>query len=575
MLYRMYAQMSEAMRPWNVWVRHVQEWLYQPWNPLNHSPIFRSIRASFELVERMTDSYDEPEWELDSTVINGQEVAVSHHVVVQKPYCDLRHFQRHQDGLKHPRVLMVAPLSGHYATLLRATVKEFLPDHEVYITDWRNARDVPMSQGVFRFDDYVEYLIEFMEHLGPDTHVLAVCQPCVPTLAAIGYMAMMDHPAQPISMTLMGGPVDTRNSPTGVNEYAGGKNIEWFEENVICRVPAGFRGKGQLVYPGFLQLGGFITMNLDSHMNKHVQFFNNLVKGDGDSAEAHRKFYNEYLAVMDMPAQYYLDTIRKVFLEHQLPRGELEFRGKRIDLTAIKKVALFTIEGENDDITGRGQTSCTLELCQGIDPQRKQHYEVPEVGHYGIFSGRRFRENVAPRVKKFMSRMAESTPVTLNAAPSAPALVNSVATTSQGEAVKPAISKAASRPAKAVVANKSAHAASLQSKKPAPTKKSAAKQPATKSNAAPIAQTTAPLPASNAAKVEAANIAPAVSEPSKKQPVLTSAVKDSSKTVPSPSVVSAASKAPLQKPASNSKTVSSADETTKNELPNQPSLPLK
>ncbi len=404
MLYNINAQMMEAMRPVHVMARNARQMFYQPWNPMNSSWLFRTIRASFELTERLTDYYEQPAWELDSTEVDGREVAISYDVVMSKAYCDLLHFRRRTRGLKQPKVLIVAPLSGHFATLLRGTVQEFMYDHEVYITEWKNARDVPMSDGVFRFDDYVEYLIDFMGWLGPDTHVLAVCQPCVPALVAAGYMAMHANPNLPKSMTLMGGPVDVRISPTEVNDYAGERDLEWFEDNVIMRVPRGFKGRGQLVYPGFVQLSGFMSMNMDSHVNKHFKFFNDLIRGDGDSAEAHRKFYNEYLAVMDLPAPYYLDTIRRVFLECQLPRGLIEFRGEKIDLKAIKGMALMTVEGELDDITGRGQTACALDLCTSIPEKKKLHLEEEGVGHYGIFNGRRFRENIAPQVKTFMQQ---------------------------------------------------------------------------------------------------------------------------------------------------------------------------
>jgi len=406
MLYKLNAQIMEAMLPVHVAARHTRQMLYQPWNPLNGSWFFRTARASLELTERLTDYYEEPEWDLDTTTVNGREVAISYDVTMHKPYCNLLHFRRRTRGLKQPKVLILAPLSGHFATLLRGTVREFMRDHEVYITDWQNARDVPMSEGSFSFDNYVDYLIDFMGALGPDTHVLAVCQPCVPALVAAGYMAKHANPNLPKSMTLMGGPIDTRISPTEVNDYASGRDLEWFEENVICRVPRGFKGRGQLVYPGFIQLSGFMSMNMDTHINKHFKFFNDLIRGDGDSAEAHRQFYNEYLAVMDMPAQYYLDTIRKVFLEHELPRGEIEYRGEKIDLKAIKSMGLLTVEGELDDITGKGQTSCALELCASIPKAKKMHIEEEGVGHYGIFNGRKFRDNIAPKVKAFMEANA-------------------------------------------------------------------------------------------------------------------------------------------------------------------------
>ena len=408
MLYNINAHIMHAMQPVHVMARHARQHFYQPWNPLSYSWYYRTVRAYLELVERLTDYYEEPEWELDTTEIDGREVGIEYKVALEKPYCNLLHFRRRTRKLgPQPKVLMIAPMSGHFATLLRGTVREFLPDHEVYITDWRNVRDVPASEGEFHFDDYVEYLIEFLEHLGPDTHVLAVCQPCVPALVAAAVMAADNNPSLPSSMTLMGGPIDTRISPTDVNDYASGKDLEWFEKNVICKVPAGFKGKGQLVYPGFIQLSGFMSMNMDSHVSKHFKFFTDLIKGDGDSADAHRKFYNEYLAVMDMPAHYYLDTIRKVFLEHQLPQGEMEYRGEKINLAAIRKMALMTIEGELDDITGRGQTSTAIDLCSGIANSKKQHYEASGVGHYGIFNGRKFRERIAPKVKQFMQKHAQ------------------------------------------------------------------------------------------------------------------------------------------------------------------------
>jgi poly(3-hydroxybutyrate) depolymerase len=404
MLYTLNAQMMKAMLPMHVAARFTRQVMYMPWNPLNEGWYMRTMRATLELTERLTDFYEKPEWQLDTTKIDGREVGIEYCNVVEKPYCNLVHFRRRKRGLEQPKVMIVAPLSGHYASLLRGTVAEFLPDHEVYITDWINAREVPRSKGEFSFDDYVDYLLEFMEHLGPETHVMAVCQPCIPALVAASVMADRDDPNLPKSMTLMGGPIDVRISPTEVNDYASGKDVEWFEDNVICHVPDGFPGRGQSVYPGFIQLSGFMSMNMDSHVNKHFKFYADLVKGDGESAEAHRDFYNEYLAVMDMPARYYLDTIRKVFLECQLADGTMDYRGKTIDLTAINKMALMTVEGELDDITGRGQTSVALDLCSSIPKTKKLHLEEPGVGHYGIFNGRKFRESIAPQVKAFMQK---------------------------------------------------------------------------------------------------------------------------------------------------------------------------
>ena len=402
MLYQLNAQYMRAVQPLHQLCRYTRMIATSPYNPFSSTYFYRTFNAGLELLERMTANYEEPEWDLDSVEINGRKVLVDYQVSVQKPYCNLLHFKRRIRGIEQPKVLMVAPLSGHFATLLRGTVHAFLPDHDVYITDWRNIRDVSVDNGEFHFDDYVDYLIEFMDYLGPDTHVLAVCQPCVPTLVALGVMGQRKNPHAPKSMTLMGGPVDVRVSPTEVNDYASGKDIEWFEQNVICRVPKGFKGEGQWVYPGFIQLSGFMSMNVDSHVSKHFKFFGDLIRGDGDSAEAHRKFYNEYLAVMDMPAHYYLDTIRNVFLDYKLPQGTLTYRGLTVNLESITETALLTVEGELDDITGKGQTSAALNLCSNIPSDKKQHYEQKGVGHYGIFNGRKFREHIAPYVKAFM-----------------------------------------------------------------------------------------------------------------------------------------------------------------------------
>ena len=404
MLYKLNAQYMKMVRPWHEMAKTTRQLLSYPGNPFSDHFYFRSASASIELFERLTADYEEPEWNLDSTLINKKEVKISQEVVLHKPYCNLMHFKRSKPQVKQKKVLLVAPLSGHFATLLRSTAKEFLPDHETYITDWRNARDVPLSSGSFSFDDYVKYLIEFITFLGPDTHVVAVCQPCVPAMVALAVMHQEKSNYLPKSLTLMGGPVDVRISPTEVNDYASSKDLEWFEKNVICTVPADFLGQGQTVYPGFIQLSAFLSMNMDNHINKHVKFFNDLIAGDGDSAEDHRLFYNEYLAVMDMPADYYLETIRKVFLEHQLPNGTLEYQGKLIDLGAITETALLTVEGEKDDITGRGQTSAALSLCNNLSSDKKKHYEQAGVGHYGIFNGRKYRDNIAPMIKDFIQQ---------------------------------------------------------------------------------------------------------------------------------------------------------------------------
>ena len=406
MLYHLHHTLNQSVQPLHLWAQAWKKQLKLSWmRPFTKGSMTRTMLAHLELVIRCTDNYEKPEFGLAHTIINGEKVRIREEIPHALPFCDLLHFRR-TGTYDHPKVLLVAPMSGHYATLLRGTVEHFIPDHEVYITDWQNARDVPFNEGNFTFDDYVRYLIEFIEFLGPDTHVIAVCQPSVPAMVAATIMAERNNPNAPRSLTLMGGPVDTRINPTEVNDYASGKDLEWFEKNVINTVPADFAGAGQKVYPGFIQLSGFMSMNWNSHIKKHFKFFDDLVKGDGDSAEAHRDFYNEYLAVMDLPADFYLETIRKVFLEHRLPRGEMLFEGKIIDPSAVKNTALLTVEGENDDITGKGQTKAAHDILSNIPDSMREHYVQPEVGHYGIFNGRRFREEVGPTIKAFIQAQA-------------------------------------------------------------------------------------------------------------------------------------------------------------------------
>ncbi|MDP2559761.1 polyhydroxyalkanoate depolymerase [Psychrobium sp. 1_MG-2023] len=403
MLYQIHQRYMEAVSPLNSWMQQMQDFCNHQWSPLNYTFAGKTIAATAEVIERCTGVYDRPEFGIEYADIGGNKIAIKEDIVISKPYCNLLHFKRNGD-YDHPKVLLIAPMSGHYSTLLRGTVEHFIGDHEVYITDWINARDVPLSEGSFSFDDYVSYLIDFCEHLKGDFHIVAVCQPTVPTVVAASVMAQHKSEFQPKSMSLLGGPIDTRVSPTEVNEYAISKELEWFENNVICTVPDNFPGAGQRVYPGFIQLTGFLSMNLDNHINKHFTFFGDLVKGDGDSAENHRQFYNEYLAVMDMPAEFYLDTIRHVFIEHQLPKGEITYQGELIDSTTVTDVALLTIEGEKDDITGAGQTEAAHDILTGIPKNMKQHYTQPEVGHYGVFNGRRFRQEIGPRIKAFIQQ---------------------------------------------------------------------------------------------------------------------------------------------------------------------------
>ena len=379
--------------------------LDNPANFAGKSTVGRSLSAACELFERSTRRYGKPAFDLPTTQVNGVRVAVTEHVVWQNTFCNLVHFDRMIDRnrVRQPKLLIVAPMSGHYATLLRGTVETFIQTHEVYITDWVDARLVPMAAGSFDLDDYVDYVRDMLTFLGPDVHVLAVCQPSVPVLAAIGLMEMDNDPCSPYSMTLMGGPIDTRKSPTVVNKLAQERGIDWFKKNCIVKVPLPNPGFMREVYPGFLQLTGFMAMNIDKHITAHGDMFRHLVDGDGDSAEKHREFYDEYMAVMDLTAEFYLQTVDTVFVRHALPKGEMLHRGRLIDLKAVKRVALMTVEGENDDISGVGQTEAAHHLCVNIPDSQRAHWVQPRVGHYGVFNGSRFRADIAPRICDFIA----------------------------------------------------------------------------------------------------------------------------------------------------------------------------
>jgi poly(3-hydroxybutyrate) depolymerase len=379
--------------------------LKNPANPLSQTPFARTMAASCELFERMTRRYGKPAFGLETTRVGGVRTPVVERIVWERPFCRLIHFDKlWQDNKPHhqPRVLIVAPMSGHYATLLRGTVEAFLPGHDVYITDWVDARMVPASEGPFDLDDYIDYVIGMFRHLGPTTHVMAVCQPSVPVIAAVARMEAEEDEDAPRSMTLMGGPIDTRRAPTAVNKVAEERGIEWFRRHCIVRVPFTYPGFMREVYPGFLQLSGFMAMNLDRHVEAHHEMFHHLVIGDGDSAAKHADFYDEYMAVMDLTAEFYLQTVDKVFVKHQLPKGEMMHRDKPVDLTAIRRTALMTVEGEKDDISGVGQTEAAQDLCVNIPQDRRVHYVQAGVGHYGVFNGSRFRSQIAPRIAEFM-----------------------------------------------------------------------------------------------------------------------------------------------------------------------------
>ncbi|MEC9249329.1 MAG: polyhydroxyalkanoate depolymerase [Pseudomonadota bacterium] len=408
MLYSVYEMNRLAMTPWRAAANATRRMMRAPWNPMGDTVAGRTMAAAAELFESVTRRYGKPEWMIDSTLINGHTVAVEEEVVWSDSWCDLLHFRRDPQALveargKHEdrKVLFVAPMSGHYATLLRGTVETFLPDCEVYITDWQDARMVPVSEGRFDLDDFVAYIRKMIAFLGPDVHVVAVCQPGPPTLSAIALMAEDKDPSRPASMTFMGSPIDTRKSPTAPNILAEEKPFDWFAQNLIHTVPAPNPGALRRVYPGFLQLAGFMNMNLDRHVDAHWNFFNHLVEGDGDSAEKHRVFYDEYLAVMDLSEEFYLQTISDVFQEHKLARGVQEHHGRRVDVSAIEDIALLTVEGERDDISGIGQTQAAHDLCSNLPDELQLDWVQPEVGHYGVFNGRRFREQIAPRMRDF------------------------------------------------------------------------------------------------------------------------------------------------------------------------------
>lgn len=366
---------------------------------------FQNLMAGLEVFDDMTRRYGKPEFGITSTQIHGLPVPIREEIVMQKTFCDLLHFDRDEKvaGKRYdPKVLIVAPMSGHYATLLRGTVQAMLPEHNLYITDWRDARQVPLHMGRFDFEDFVDYVIEFLQFLGPNTHVVAVCQPSVPVLAAAAVMAARGDPARPVSLTLMGGPIDTRRNPTVVNKLATKKPLSWFRDNVISQVPFPNPGCMRRVYPGFMQLTGFMTMNLERHTNAHIGLFDSLVKGDHDTVAQHRRFYDEYLAVMDLTEEFYLQTVATVFQEHLLPDGLLRHRGELVDCRAITDTALLTVEGEKDDICGLGQTEAAHDLCRSIPVDEKYHYVQHGVGHFGVFNGTRWRTEIQPRIREMI-----------------------------------------------------------------------------------------------------------------------------------------------------------------------------
>ena len=401
-LYGAFALGRILAAPVNAWASTMRELWSHPMVPLSDTPFGRAMAATGEVVERATRRFGKPPFALETTTIEGQPVAVRETRVLHTPFCDLVHFERATDR-RDPKVLVIAPLSGHHASLLRDTVAALLPAHDLYITDWTDARLVPVSAGRFDLDDYIDLLRHFIRTLGSGLHVIAVCQPAVPAIAAVALLCEDGDAAAPQSLTVMGGPIDTRISPTAPGQLAERRSLAWFESNLVHRVPFGEPGFGRRVYPGFLQLSAFISMNYERHAKAQVELFRDLATGDEDGAQAHRRFYDDYLAVMDLPAEYYLQTIASVFQRHELPRGELRYRGERlVRPAAIRTTALMTIEGEHDDITGLGQTFAAHALCTGIADEHRVHYVQPQAGHYGIFSGRRWRDEIAPRLAAFI-----------------------------------------------------------------------------------------------------------------------------------------------------------------------------
>jgi polyhydroxyalkanoate depolymerase len=400
MLYLAYQAHSDMVEPAKSLARTSLS-LMGAWGPAVNVPLLRNLSATYELIARVGLTHTRPPYGIDSVTVGNREVPVREEPFLTLPFGTLLNFKKDVSA-RQPRVLVVAPLSGHFATLLRNTVRTLLPDHDVYITDWHNARDVPEQQGAFGFDDYVEYVIRFLEALGPGAHVIAVCQPCVQTLAAVAVMAAEKNEAQPHTMTLMAGPIDTRVNPTKVNKLATSKPMSWFERNLIARVPRKYPGGGRRVYPGFVQLAAFVSMNINRHYNAHQELYEHLARGENEKAQAIKTFYDEYFAVLDLSAEFYLETVDRVFQQALLPKGELTFRGEPVDLGAIRKTALLTVEGERDDICALGQTAAAHDLCTGLKPHLKRHHMQTGVGHYGVFSGRKWEGQIYPIVRNLI-----------------------------------------------------------------------------------------------------------------------------------------------------------------------------
>lgn len=401
MLYQLFQAMTDMAEPMRMFAAAGVR--SRPmFGEIGRNPLAGSMFAALDMVANTRLTAERPAYRIGQVLSGNMDVAVREEVIAATPFADLLRFAKEGSAANQPKVLLVAPISGHFATLLRNTVEVLLRDHDVYITDWKNARDVPLSAGAFGFDDYVDHLVHFLGEIGPPVHMVAVCQPCVPALAAVAAMAADDDPATPRSLTLMGGPVDVRVNPTVVNKLADEKSYEWFEQNVIHSVPTRYEGRGRRVYPGFLQLTAFMAMNSGRHFEQHRALYQHLADGRDDLAQPIRDFYDEYFAVLDLTAEFYLETIDRVFQRTLLAKGELEHRGKRIDCGAIRRTALLTVEGERDDICAVGQTAAAHDLCTSLPPHLKRHYLQAGVGHYGVFSGRKWESQIYPQVRSFI-----------------------------------------------------------------------------------------------------------------------------------------------------------------------------
>ena len=398
MLYQAYQAHSDIMVPVRALANMAAQSVGARLNGSVRPSPLSNLTAAYELIARAGLTHARPPYGIDSVMVGNREVAVTEEAADVTPFATLLHFKKDIDQAQ-PRVLLIAPLSGHFATLLRATVRTMLAEHDVYITDWHNARDIPVADGRFGFDDYIAHLIRFLEKMGPGAHMVAVCQPCVAALVAAAVMAQADNPAQPRSMTLMAGPIDTRVNPTKVNELAKGKPIEWFEKNLIATVPYRYKGGGRQVYPGFVQLAAFMSMNIERHVKAHQELYENLARGEEEKVAQTKAFYDEYFAVLDLTAEFYLETVMLVFQEHALPLGALTYQTQKVEAAAIRRTMLFTVEGEKDDICAVGQTLAAHDLCPSLRPSRKRHHMQAGVGHYGVFAGRTWQNQIYPMVK--------------------------------------------------------------------------------------------------------------------------------------------------------------------------------